>query len=225
MLFFPLGGLLALTLAACSSSTTSDGGTTTAGSVTGGTTTASSATAGSTSGSGSGGSTTTSGTGGSSGTGGTSGGQCNGTTTGGSPCNSIANGASVVQEQQSATTAPTPAGNGPPSDGTYFMTSITVYTGSGGASGPDGNSEQQTITFTSSTMTLQQVDARNGCPADTNTGTLAFAGTQVTLTTTCPADCGSNCGGQSGYTWATPNLDVFEAQGNGTTRVRTFTLQ
>jgi hypothetical protein len=105
------------------------------------------------------------------------------------------------------------------------MTSITVYTGSGGASGPDGNSEQQTIQYTGSSMDLQQVDARNGCPGEATTGTLSFSGTQVTLTTTCPADCGNNCGGQSGYSWSTPNLQVFENQGNGTIRVRTFTLQ
>jgi hypothetical protein len=146
----------------------------------------------------------------------------NGTTTGGA-CNSLANGASVVQEQQSPTTAPSPQGGGTPADGTYFMTALTDYTGPGGASGPTGNSEQNTIEFTSSTMTLQQVDAQGSCPAMTQTGTLAFSGTQVTLTTSCPTGC-SNCGGQSSYTWNSPTLEIFENH-SGTVRIRTYTHQ
>jgi hypothetical protein len=149
---------------------------------------------------------------------------CNNGTTTGAACNSLANGASVVQEQQSPTTAPSPQGGGTPADGTYFMTALTDYTGAGGASGPTGNSEQNTIQFTSSTMTLQQVDAKDSCPTTTQTGTLAFSGTQVTLTATCPADC-SNCGGQSGYTWNSPTLDIFESQGSGQIRIRTYTHQ
>jgi hypothetical protein len=147
-----------------------------------------------------------------------------GTTTGGA-CNSLANGASVVSEQQSATAAPSPQGGGVIADGTYFMTALTVYTGSGGASGPDGNSDQQTAQFTGSTMTLQIVDQGGGCQPQTMTGTLSFSGTQLTLTTTCPSGCGSNCGGQNGYTWNSPTLSVFEQNGSGMTRLRTFTHQ
>jgi hypothetical protein len=203
-----LGGLSLLVLSACSSS--GSGGTTT-----------STAGTGTTSGGTNGGSST----GGSSS--GTSGGMCNsGTSTGGSPCNSIANGASVVQEQQSPNTAPSPQGGGVPADGTYYMTALTVYTGPGGASGPTGNSGQQTVQFTSSTMTLQIVDQSAGCPAQTQTGTLTFSGMMLTLATTCPANCGTNCGGTQGYTWNSPTLEVFETHGtSGLTRVRTLTHQ
>src|SRR6266508_2809945 len=62
---------------------------------------------------------------------------------GGASCNAVQNCGPVVQETQVASSAPSAAG-GTPVDGTYFLTSRTLYAGTGGATGGLGQFRKST---------------------------------------------------------------------------------
>ncbi len=208
--------MLALALIACGSSGTTDGGTSTSSGL-------GSSTAQSGSSSGSPGPTTTAGT--------SSGSSSSGSCAAQNDCNSLTLG-SVVQNQQSPTTAPTPQG-GAPTPGVYEVTTITDYTGPGGASGPNGISGAATLQFSAtsgSTGTLQEVTTTgktdDGC-TNTNTLFVTWSDAEATTTTTCPASC-ANCTASFSYTatpGSPPTFLLFIPEADGGVQVDTFTWQ
>jgi hypothetical protein len=58
-------------------------------------------------------------------------------------CNDLINMAPVIPGQKVAAVLPTPRG-GTIADGTYYETAYTLYTGAGGATGPEGVDHQMT---------------------------------------------------------------------------------
>jgi hypothetical protein len=170
-------------------------------------------------------------TGGGTGTGGSSG-TSGGSTTGGSncggngnACSSLVDGASVTYVVQIASVAPTPAGGGAPMDGTYYLTSASVYTGEGGAKGKTTESRQETLQISGSGTELNLVSNNDSC-LSTAAGSLSFGATQVTLTATCPS--GEGEGGAIGYTSNSGVLTLFitdDTPGGQGIEVQVFTLQ
>jgi hypothetical protein len=108
-------------------------------------------------------------------------------------CNALPNTATPVTVTQVAQDPPAPQG-GTVADGTYKMTSETIYTGAGGATGPMGT---QTVTIQITGATIQV--AKDFDPP-TSTYTLATSGTGFTTTGACPPGLGPL---QGSYT-ATP---------------------
>jgi len=180
---------------------------------------------GGTSGSSTGGSSAGTSAGSTGGTAGSSSTGTTGTTTGGcdsfDTCNSLVNAAPLVQEQRQPTDAPLPDG-GTFVDGTYFLTAVTLYTGDGGASGPDGRSAQQTSMAAGGIG--QSVSTSDGCTSH-STSEISFSGTQITLTTICPACTPGPCDSTTlGYT-ATPTTFMLFAPSGSNVTVQTYTLQ
>ncbi|MGO9838089.1 MAG: hypothetical protein ACLP1X_28230 [Polyangiaceae bacterium] len=98
-------------------------------------------------------------------------------------CNALANGASPVTGMQVAENPPTLAG-GTPVNGTYFLTSLTIYTGPEGPAGAAGPA-QTTIQISGSTIQV----VTNGTPG-TRTEMFTASGTSFTATDTCPDTSG-----------------------------------
>jgi hypothetical protein len=115
----------------------------------------------------------------------------------GPPCNTIANAAPVVSVTQVAADPPGPQG-GTIVDGTYWGTSVTIYTGPNGPTGATGTS-QMTALVQGSTVQL----VTSGQPAR-RTIALTTADAGFTSVDTCPASQTS----QGGYT-ATPTTLTF----------------
>ncbi len=191
-----------------SSSAAASSGTSAGGSSTSGGSTATATT---------GGATSAGSTGGTSSSSGTTGSGCNPN----NDCNDLSNTAPVVEEEQQPTDPPQPDG-GTLVDGTYFLTAVTVYTGDGGASGPDGRMTQQTSTSASGTG--QSVTTEGGCTSHSSSA-LTFDGNMIALTGTCPACTPPPCGSVAlGYT-ATPSTFILFAGSPPRVTVQTYTLQ
>jgi hypothetical protein len=97
----------------------------------------------------------------------------------GPTCNALPNAAPPVTVTEIASQPPAAQG-GTIADGTYFLTSATIYTGEGGATGSVG-SGQSTVTISGTTVQM----ATSGEPT-TRTVTLITNGTTFTATDTCP---------------------------------------
>lgn len=163
--------------------------------------------------------------------GGTGGGGGGGGSTGGD-CNANVFGGPTLPEQQMATSAPAPQG-GSVQNGTYYETSLVLYTGTGGATGPTGNTRQATIVISNSSTTSATIqiaelkyDVNNGTSTNRQNIIANWSSTSFTQTVTCPT--GSTQGnGTLGYTVSGNTFIVFD-NGNGggtTTKMQTFTLQ
>jgi hypothetical protein len=113
------------------------------------------------------------------------------------PCNTIANGAPVVDVVQIAADPPTPQG-GAIADGTYWQTAASIYTGPSGPAGASGTSQ---LTALVQGPTVQLVS--DGQPMR-RTVMLTTADAGFTSTDTCPQPQSS----QGGYT-ATPTTLTF----------------
>jgi hypothetical protein len=104
-------------------------------------------------------------------------------------CNAYANGAPLIEETRSPTTVPTPQG-GPISDGLYFETSFVVYTGAGGASGPDGVHHQFEAMVSGNRIDVVYLDVSTGVEGR-RTATLTRNGTMLHWAFTCPSNLGA----------------------------------
>lgn len=136
----------------------------------------------------------------------------------GGTCNALVNGATAVTANQVASVAP-PVTGGPIADGIYFLTSITIYTGVGGATGPLGSAEAVTLQLSGSTA---QSVVQNGATVIRETATLAATSlTSLTATTTCPSPRSPSTFGYSA------NLTTFLVQSGSasSTILETFTKQ
>ena len=102
-------------------------------------------------------------------------------TDGGSPCNTVSNDASWVDAMQVAADKPTFTG-GTIVPGTYYLTAITIYTGAGGATGPNGAGMKLTSVIGSNTV--ETVANRNGSDFRANS-TWSTSGNQFVTTGTC----------------------------------------
>jgi hypothetical protein len=98
---------------------------------------------------------------------------------GSAACNTIANVAQTITIQQVAS-APPAAQGGTFADGTYAMTDFTIFTGTGGATGPSGTTQ---TTLQISGDTFQVVS--DSTPS-TRTVSVVVSGSSVTATDTCP---------------------------------------
>ena len=104
----------------------------------------------------------------------------------GGACNTLANGAAVVAEENVNMNAPTPMG-GPVSDGTFYLTAATVYTGPTGQTGPTGTTYQWTTTQTGDAYEVSLAITGPRPSMSVTNGTSMTSGVDVTFTQTCPA--------------------------------------
>jgi hypothetical protein len=102
----------------------------------------------------------------------------------GGECNALVNGAPQVTANQVASVAP-PATGGTLVDGTYFLTSVTIYTGFGGATGPTGSAESVTLQLASGIA--QSVAGSSGSVSHETATLTPTSPTTLTASTTCPA--------------------------------------
>jgi hypothetical protein len=135
-------------------------------------------------------------------------------------CNMLVNSGQPVTPNQVAGDAP-PFQGGTVVDGTYVLTSESIYTGDGGATGPGGNPQTITIAFQSGTIQVSK-------DTDPPTSTYMFvpSGTTYTATGECPGLVGSLVGGFT----ATATTFVASLAGPGgdggpPTTVETYTKQ
>jgi hypothetical protein len=139
----------------------------------------------------------------------------------GTGCNTVTNSGNVIAQVQVASAAPTPAG-GTVVEGTYHLTDWTTYTGTGGATGPTGQNDKETLVFSGGTVQIVQVEG--DCPERRQNLSVVFSEAMVTATNTCPTCTGNNCGGNAGYTATTTTFVLFEEHGGGEPpSVKTFT--
>ncbi len=128
------------------------------------------------------------------------------------PCGFGANVGSDVDVQQMASTAPTPTG-GTIADGTYVLTSGTLYTGAGGATGPLGLTLKQTWHFAGTAYSHVSYD--NSSMTETRQGGtyMVIAGTfDLHLLQSCPdADVQADQ-----YTATTTTLTLYSTDASGT---------
>jgi hypothetical protein len=108
------------------------------------------------------------------------------------PCNTVANTASVVAQQNVASAAPTPAGGATIADGTYYVTAWTVYTGAGGASGPTGSTTQFTNVLKSGTYQFVEFISGSNPSSLVQNGTFSTSGSSITIQGTCPSGLGTS---------------------------------
>jgi hypothetical protein len=128
----------------------------------------------------------------------------------GPPCNTIANTAPVVDVTQIAADPPAPHG-GTIADGTYWETSLDIYTGPAGPAGMTGTS-QTTALIQGTTVQL----VSDGQPTR-RTITLTTADAGFTSIDSCP---GSQIS-QGGYTATPTKLTIFLAGGTDDAGART----
>jgi hypothetical protein len=131
-------------------------------------------------------------------------------------CNGLANSASEIERTQVASNAPAAAGGTIP-EGTFELTSDTVYTGPGGETGGTGVTRQVTMAL-SAGGTLEVVQLNSGVQAR-RSFTISTASTDLTLSQTCPGS-GDITIGYSVLTGGTTQLLMFA--GN---RIETYDLQ
>jgi len=164
------------------------------------------------------------GTGGSAGTGGTTGacGIGSGTSTG-DTCNSVALNGPCVTPQLSTGTAPTGMG-GPIGNGTFVLTSETLYADpDAGITAADGGLTQadrrQTFVLSNATSTSFTLDQAtiSGTRTGRSHGTAAVAGAMVTFTPTCPPPTDGGDDGNTGtFTATLTTITLIQSTAAGT---------
>jgi len=97
-------------------------------------------------------------------------------------CNDVVNTAPVFAGRMVALSIPMPSG-GTIVDGTYYETDYTIYTGPGGATGPEGMNHQFTAVVAGPIVRVAYLT--NGIQKR-YTFTMTTSGTQTTWTFTCP---------------------------------------
>lgn len=107
-------------------------------------------------------------------------------------CNTIANTATTIDRTQVAEALPSAsAAGGTFALGTYFRTATTVYTGVGGATGPNGVTDKQTIVLSDAgagAIIAQSVQSTSGAADQHGTLMVTSTGTTVSLVITCPVN-------------------------------------
>lgn len=138
-------------------------------------------------------------------------------------CTSLVNSASAVSEQQVPQSGPTPAG-GTVVTGIYHLTSLTRFTGAGGAATPTGEQRQQTlriVTTSATGATIEVVERNVGTGEERRfSGLVVLNGSALSLTRTCPSADADTLG----FTFTNDTLDVIEPDGTAT-KVTRFTRQ
>ena len=142
-------------------------------------------------------------------------------------CTPIAQIATPVNEIQVASAPPRTTAGWYPA-GTYALTSATVYTGPGGASGPSGIRYAVTLQVNGmgSTDYFQINWTQPGCPNATYTFSGDTFNTDTALRTVtwmCPA-C-PTCGNTMPYTGTLTSLILYLPMANGNTLAQEFTLR
>jgi len=103
----------------------------------------------------------------------------------GAACNALDNVADTVTTNRLAEALPTFAG-GAVSDGTYVVTAVTEYTGTGGATGPKtGTTMKQTLRLAAGKFEI--VRSQNGGAEKRSSGTFSTSGSSLTLGGVCPS--------------------------------------
>jgi hypothetical protein len=134
-------------------------------------------------------------------------------------CTTLVNAGQPVTASQVATAAP-PFQGGTIAEGTYVLTSETVYTGPGGATGP-GSTQSITIRIQSGTIEV----AKDTDPP-TSTYMLAPTGTTYVATGQCPPMLGDIVGSYTATTTTfVASLGAPGGDGGTPTNVDTFTKQ
>jgi hypothetical protein len=145
----------------------------------------------------------------------------------GTGCNPLRQRAAPIDEMQVAEAPPvTTAGFYPA--GTYTLTSSTVYTGPGGASGPSGLRYAATLDVhgMGSVDYFDVVQEQAGCPTNTYRFTGDTFGTSTDLfnvTWTCPTTC-ANCAATLPYTGTLTTFIAHFPLPGGRTLVHVYTL-
>ncbi len=124
-------------------------------------------------------------------------------------CNALANAGPTVQPENVAQAAPTPAG-GTFSDGTYYLTAESYYTGPGGASGPAGATLKQVLVVGGNTV--QFVGRVGGSSDERGTFSVSTSGTEATVV----GICGNVGGGTNGYTAGPTEFRIYTEEPGGT---------
>jgi hypothetical protein len=105
----------------------------------------------------------------------------------GAPCNTINYAGPNIEEIKVAQNPPVLTG-GTILAGTYAMTALTLYTGTGGASGSTGRTLQSTFVYTptsSQSGTAQSIDKESSCNLR-QAFTVTTSGLRLTAALTCP---------------------------------------
>lgn len=103
-------------------------------------------------------------------------------------CNMVDNVADVVTTTRVAEALPTLPG-GTVADGTYVVTAVTEYTGTGGATGPvAGDTMKQTMRLAAGKFEIVRVQKTN--PEKRSAGDFKTSGTTFTMTGACPTASG-----------------------------------
>jgi hypothetical protein len=127
------------------------------------------------------------------------------------PCGAGANKGAVVDVTQIAQPAPAATG-GVVADGTYLLTSATMYTGTGGATGPLGLSLQQTWGYAAGAYHWVSKDSSTNTEARAGGTVATVSAISLHLLQTCPtSDFASYEYSSDGTTWT-----LFSTDGQGT---------
>jgi hypothetical protein len=141
----------------------------------------------------------------------------------GDSCSTVTTTGPCVTETFSTATPQIPAG-GAFAAGTYNLTSLTDYLAADAAVPTNGLTARQTYVVsnvTSTSLTLAQAES-SGTVLDRSSGTVAISGMSATYTATCPVTDAGNQGGTDQFTASASGFTLFEARGNGETRVSVF---
>jgi hypothetical protein len=109
-------------------------------------------------------------------------------------------------------------------EGTYHLTSLSLYTGPGGATGPTGTNRSMTSRISGSTLEVIIISGPSGGGGTTTrlTFSSAPAGSALNVTQTCPAGGGSPA---LSYTASGNTLTVYSpSNGSNLAEVQVFTL-
>ena len=139
---------------------------------------------------------------------------------GGGACGTSANVGRAIDGQQVAMAAPTATG-GTIADGTYTLTDITLYTGSGGATGPAGLTLTQTWGFSGGSYRLVSLDGTTMTETRKGGTVMNVSATALHLVQTCPdSDFASY-----EFSATATTLTLFTDEGAGTKLALTLTRQ
>jgi hypothetical protein len=103
----------------------------------------------------------------------------------GGACNTLMNTAPLVSEEEVAMAAPKPMG-GTVSDGTYFLTTATLFTGPQGGTGPTGTQYQWVTKTSGDAYEVSLSITGRGASDSVTSGTSVASGSTVSFTQTCP---------------------------------------
>lgn len=130
----------------------------------------------------------------------------------GGACNALSNDAPHITSTKS--TAPLPTGTGGSvADGTYFLTSATIYAQPSAGSGSD---QQETIAIAGGKLDVVKLGVTH--PIDRTSWSYATSSTTLTLTRTCPSSKTQTFG----YTADATTLTTYET---ATNIAKTYTKQ